>query len=247
MPVRLQKYLADAGVASRRASEAIIVSGRVAVNGVAVTELGTKVDPAHDRVTVDGTPVKGKRKIYLALHKPAGCVCSRQDPLHRRTVGDLIPKEWHNLNSVGRLDFDSEGLIFLTNDGQFSLRLTHPRYGVRKMHCDGQRARRIGSAGPFRPGRAARRRAVESGKSPSPHGQQHCQRRGTGAGRREESRSAPAVRVPRVAGQAPPTNANRPDQTRRAAQGQMADFDRFRSQDPALHRERAAEKPFRED
>ncbi|MBI4327467.1 MAG: rRNA pseudouridine synthase [Chloroflexi bacterium] len=134
MPVRLQKYLADAGVASRRASEAIIVSGRVAVNGVAVTELGSKVDPVHDRVTVDGTPVQGKRKIYLALHKPFGCVCSRQDALQRRTVGDLIPKEWHHLYSVGRLDFDSEGLIFLTNDGQFSLRLTHPRYGVRKKY-----------------------------------------------------------------------------------------------------------------
>ncbi len=134
MPVRLQKHLADAGVASRRASEAIIVSGRVAVNGVAVTELGFKVDPAHDRVTVDGTPVKGQRKVYLALHKPSGCVCSRRDPLQRRTVGDLIPKEWHHLYSVGRLDFGSEGLIFLTNDGQFSLRLTHPRYGVPKKY-----------------------------------------------------------------------------------------------------------------
>jgi len=132
--IRLQKFLADAGVASRRAGEQIILAGRVSVNGQPVRLLGTKVDPLHDEVTVDGKPVRAKRKLYVALHKPAGCVCSARDELGRPVIHDLLPKEWQNLHSVGRLDFDSEGLIFLTNDGQFALHLTHPRYGVRKKY-----------------------------------------------------------------------------------------------------------------
>jgi len=132
--VRLQKCLAEAGVASRRASEQIIREGRVAVNGAAVTELGAKVDPLHDRVTVDGQPIRAKRKIYLALNKPRGLVCSRKDESGRPTIYELLPREWGHLHSVGRLDFNSEGLIFLTNDGELSLRLTHPRYGVSKKY-----------------------------------------------------------------------------------------------------------------
>src|SRR5580704_3245710 len=112
----------------------MILAGRVSVNGKTVTKLGGRVDPAHDRVTVDDAPVRIKRKLYVALNKPAGYVCSRSDEGKRRTIGDLLPKEWSNLYSVGRLDYDSEGLIFLTNDGEFSLRLTHPRYGVRKKY-----------------------------------------------------------------------------------------------------------------
>ena len=134
MTVRLQKFLAEAGVASRRASEEIILAGRVAVNGQPVQMLGTKVDPAHDRVTVDAKPVRPKPRLYVALHKPRGCVCSHKDELGRPTIYDLLPKEWQNVNSVGRLDFASEGLIFLSNDGEFALRLTHPRYGVRKRY-----------------------------------------------------------------------------------------------------------------
>ncbi len=130
----MQKYLAEAGVASRRASEKIILEGRVTVNGREVRELGSKVDAAQDKVMVDGAPVRLKRKLYVALNKPAGYVCSRRDDLKRRTIGDLLPREWDNLYSVGRLDLESEGLIFLTNDGEFSLRLTHPRYGVRKKY-----------------------------------------------------------------------------------------------------------------
>src|SRR5438270_741325 len=132
--VRLQKFLAEAGVASRRASEQVIREGRVSVNGETVTELGSKVDPGHDRVVVDGKPVKSKRKIYIALNKPRGLVCSKKDELARPTIYELLPKEWGHLNSVGRLDFNSEGLIFLTNDGEFSLHLTHPRYGVHKKY-----------------------------------------------------------------------------------------------------------------
>lgn len=132
--VRLQKFLAEAGVASRRASEEIIQSGRVCVNGAVIRQLGTKVDPAHDRVTVDDKPVRARRKLYVALHKPPGCVCSRKDEAGRGTVYEFLPKEWRNLYPVGRLDYATEGLLFLTNDGEFALRLTHPRYGVRKRY-----------------------------------------------------------------------------------------------------------------
>jgi 23S rRNA pseudouridine2605 synthase len=134
LSVRLQKFLAEAGVASRRAAEQVILAGRVAVNGQPVQVLGAKVDPDRDAVILDGKPVRAKRKLYVALHKPVGCVCSRQDELGRPTVYDLLPKEWQNIHSVGRLDFNTEGLLFLTNDGQFALCLTHPRYGVRKKY-----------------------------------------------------------------------------------------------------------------
>jgi 23S rRNA pseudouridine2605 synthase len=134
MFVRLQKFLADAGVASRRASEQIILAGRVSVNGATVVQLGTKIQPEKDKIAVDGRIVKVRRKLYVALHKPAGYICTRHDPVARRTIGELIPKEWDNLYSVGRLDKESEGLIFLTNDGEFSLRLTHPRYGAPKTY-----------------------------------------------------------------------------------------------------------------
>ncbi len=134
MKERLQKFLAEAGLASRRAGEQIILAGRVSVNGQVVKELGLKVDPDHDHVTVDDRPLRAKRKLYLALNKPRGLVCSRKDELGRPTVYQLLPAEWGHLHSVGRLDFNSEGLLFLTNDGQFSLHLTHPRYGVRKKY-----------------------------------------------------------------------------------------------------------------
>lgn len=134
MTLRLQKFLAEAGVASRRASEQLILDGRVAVNDEVVRLLGSKVDPGRDRVAVDGRPVHVKRKLYLALNKPRGCVCSRADERGRTTVYELLPKEWQTVYSVGRLDFASEGLLFLTNDGEFALRLTHPRYGVRKRY-----------------------------------------------------------------------------------------------------------------
>jgi 23S rRNA pseudouridine2605 synthase len=132
--VRLQKFLAEAGVASRRASEQIILEGRVTVNGDIVRELGSKVDPAHDKVAVDGWQLKPKRKLYVALNKPHGYICTRRDPESRKIISELLPTEWSNLVPVGRLDYGSEGLIFLTNDGDFCLKLTHPRYGVRKKY-----------------------------------------------------------------------------------------------------------------
>jgi 23S rRNA pseudouridine2605 synthase len=132
--VRLQKFLAEAGIASRRASEQVILEGRVTVNGKTVTELGSKVDPAHDKVLVDGRAIKARRKLYIALNKPPGYICTRRDPESRKIISELLPAEWSNLVSVGRLDCASEGLIFLTNDGDFCLKLTHPRYGVRKKY-----------------------------------------------------------------------------------------------------------------
>jgi len=135
--VRLQKYLAEAGVASRRASEELVRGGRVQVNGKVVRALGSKVDPGRDEVTVNGKPARPKRKLYVALNKPRGYVCSRKDERGRGTVYDLLPREWANLFTVGRLDYDSEGLIFLTNDGVFSLQLAHPRYGILKKYLVG--------------------------------------------------------------------------------------------------------------
>jgi len=135
MAVRLQKFLAEAGVASRRASEQFITAGRVAVNGSVASALGTKIEPGRDRVTVDGRPVAAKRKLYLALNKPRGFVCTRAAGEAQDRIGDLIPRDWaETLFSVGRLDCASEGLIFLTNDGEFCLKLTHPRYGMAKTY-----------------------------------------------------------------------------------------------------------------
>jgi 23S rRNA pseudouridine2605 synthase len=132
--VRLQKFLAEAGIASRRAAEHLILAGRIEVNGKTVRQLGTKVDPAEDHVSVDGRSIKARRKLYIALNKPKGYISTRSDPEKRRILADLLPPEWRNLYPVGRLDHDTEGLIFLTNDGEFALRLTHPRYGTRKLY-----------------------------------------------------------------------------------------------------------------
>lgn len=111
----------------------MILDGRVMVNGRVVRELGVKVRP-EEEVMVDGQLVRARRKIYVALNKPRGMVCSRKDEAGRPTIYELLPGEWSHLYSIGRLDFNSEGLIFLTNDGQFSLRLTHPRFQVRKKY-----------------------------------------------------------------------------------------------------------------
>jgi len=132
--IRLQKYLSEAGVASRRAGEALISAGNVEVNGQVVRVLGAKIDPARDTVTVDGVPIQPRRKLYLAVHKPRGHVCSRRDEKGRPLLGDLLPEEWSHCYPVGRLDRESEGLIFVTNDGGFALSISHPRNGVPKEY-----------------------------------------------------------------------------------------------------------------
>ena len=131
---RLQKLLSRAGIASRRHAEAMILDGRVTVNGQVVTELGTRVDPSLDEVRVDGRPVSvAEERAYLALNKPPGYVSTAHDPQGRPTVMDLIPHV-PGLFSVGRLDYASEGLLLFTNDGEWAQRVAHPRHGSEKEY-----------------------------------------------------------------------------------------------------------------
>jgi 23S rRNA pseudouridine2605 synthase len=135
--IRLNKLLSSFGVASRRAADTLISQGRVEVNGRVVTELGTKADPEHDQIKVDGRRLKaapGKR--YLLLNKPPAVMSTRADPERRRTVMDLLADAGITgyFFPVGRLDFDSEGLIIVTNDGAFAERVTHPRYQLSRTY-----------------------------------------------------------------------------------------------------------------
>lgn len=136
VPMRLQRFLARAGVASRRGSEALMTAGRVRVNGEVVRELGTKVDPARDQVTVDGTPVVlGRGPAYLMLNKPAGYLTTMSDPHGRPTVAELVPRDrFPGLFPVGRLDMDTTGLLLFTTDGDLGQRLLHPSHHVWKTY-----------------------------------------------------------------------------------------------------------------
>lgn len=132
--IRLQKYLADAGVASRRKCEEYIRAGRVQVNGVAVTEMGTKVSDS-DEICFDGRPVRpARRAVYIMLNKPTGVVTTMSDPEGRPTVAALVGELNQRVFPVGRLDYDTEGLLLLTNDGELANRLTHPRYSIDKQY-----------------------------------------------------------------------------------------------------------------
>jgi 23S rRNA pseudouridine2605 synthase len=131
---RLQKILSQAGIASRRASEQLMREGRVTVNGTPATELGTKADPSHDDIRVDGRRVRPvERHRYILLNKPRGYVTTRSDPQRRPTVIDLVGAREY-VYPVGRLDYESEGLLILTNDGELAARLTHPRHGVARVY-----------------------------------------------------------------------------------------------------------------
>jgi pseudouridine synthase len=133
--VRLQKYLADSGVASRREGERLIQAGRVEVNGSVVTALGTRVDPERDVVRLDGRRVQGGgRRVYYLLHKPKGFITSASDPEGRPTVLELLQGVRERIFPVGRLDWNSEGLLILTNDGDLTFRLTHPVNHVPKVY-----------------------------------------------------------------------------------------------------------------
>lgn len=138
---RLQKFMAEAGVASRRACEELIRQGRVTVNGETAS-LGRSVEPEQDRVELDGKPVqKEQRRTVILLYKPRGVVSTSSDPEGRRTVQDYFREIPERLYNVGRLDLNSEGLLLMTNDGALANRLTHPRYGVEKTYyavCDGR-------------------------------------------------------------------------------------------------------------
>lgn len=133
--IRLQKYLADQGVASRRGAEQMIADGLVQVNGKTVTEMGLKIDPQRDRVSVNGQQLGGKQRLrYILLYKPAGFICSVQDERGRRTVMDLIPEVEERVYPVGRLDYNTSGLLLLTNDGPLTHRLLHPSHEVQKTY-----------------------------------------------------------------------------------------------------------------
>jgi len=135
MRERLQKTLARAGVASRRAAERLMLEGHVTVNGVPIRELGTKADPAIDDIRVDGRRIKlPERHRYILLNKPRGYVTTRSDPEGRPTVLDLVGDVRAYVYPVGRLDFESEGLLLLTNDGELTAKLTHPRHGVPRVY-----------------------------------------------------------------------------------------------------------------
>ena len=132
---RLQKILSQAGIASRRASEQMMLDGRVTVNGTTVRELGTKADPSRDDIRVDGSRVKiAEHHRYLLLNKPRGYVTTRSDPERRKTVIDLLRGVKEYVYPVGRLDYESEGLLLLMNDGDLAARLTHPSHGIARVY-----------------------------------------------------------------------------------------------------------------
>src|SRR5437588_3002262 len=131
---RLNKYLAHAGVASRRQCDELIGGGHVSVDGQTVRDLGTRVDPEKQKVAVDGQAVRGERLVYWLVNKPRGYLCTNYDPAGRPRAVDLVPHVRQRVYTVGRLDEDSEGLLLLTNDGELANRLMHPRYGVSKTY-----------------------------------------------------------------------------------------------------------------
>src|SRR5882672_11917801 len=138
MEQRLQKLIAAAGIASRRHSEEIIVSGRVTVNGKVITELGSKADPEKDHIKVNGKLInptlKAREKVYVLLNKPKGYLSSVSDPEDRPLVVDLLPPSLGRLHPVGRLDFNTEGLLLLTNDGEFTNVVTAARNQIPKVY-----------------------------------------------------------------------------------------------------------------
>ena len=131
---RLQKIIAQAGIASRRGAEQLIAQGRVRVNDQIVTQMGHKVDLKKDRITFDGSPINLEKKIYLLLNKPAGYVTTLSDPQGRRIVTDLLPEIEARLFPVGRLDLETEGALLMTNDGALGNYVLHPRYEINKTY-----------------------------------------------------------------------------------------------------------------
>ncbi len=134
MPERLQKVISQAGIASRRESEELINAGRVKVNGVVVTELGTKVEPTRDKVAVDNKPIRTEKPVYILLNKPRGIVTTLHDPEGRKTVASLLPDISERIYPVGRLDYNTEGLLLMTNDGELTHALTHPSHEIDKTY-----------------------------------------------------------------------------------------------------------------
>jgi 23S rRNA pseudouridine2605 synthase len=133
--MRLNRYLASSGICSRRAADELIAAGRVTVNGEPVRDLGRRVDPAQDVVRYDGVKVAREKPVYVLFNKPKGVLCTNAGNEPRKRVIDYMPQVRGRIYTVGRLDAESEGLILLTNDGDFALRVAHPRYGVPKTYA----------------------------------------------------------------------------------------------------------------
>jgi 23S rRNA pseudouridine2605 synthase len=132
---RLQKIISAAGITSRRASEALITNGQVTVNGIVVTELGSKADPTRDTIAVDGKPLKiNAQRLYILLNKPPGYITALKDSQNRPLVTDLLKDMPERVYPVGRLDYNTEGLLLLTNDGEWANRLMHPRHEIEKEY-----------------------------------------------------------------------------------------------------------------
>jgi 23S rRNA pseudouridine2605 synthase len=131
---RLNKFLAHAGVGSRRHCDDLIATGRVRIDGQIIRELGTQIDPAAHAVSVDDHPIRTERFVYWLLHKPRGYLCTNHDPSGRPLMTDLVPHIEQRVYTVGRLDEDSEGLLMLTNDGDLAHQLMHPRFGIEKTY-----------------------------------------------------------------------------------------------------------------
>lgn len=135
MLMRLQKYIAEAQIASRRKAEEMILAGRVSVNGKIITELGTKVESDSDVVSVDGKEIYICEKlVYIMLNKPEGCVTTVKDQFNRKSVMDYVSDVKERIYPVGRLDYDTSGLLIMTNDGEMTYRLTHPKHNVDKTY-----------------------------------------------------------------------------------------------------------------
>lgn len=135
MQERLQKIISKAGIASRRAAEQLILSGRVKVNNMTVTELGVKVEPGRDQVAVDGKLLSCENFVYILLYKPKGVITTLHDPRNRKTVADLVKAVPERVYPVGRLDYNTEGLLLLTNDGALTHALIHPSHKVYKTYA----------------------------------------------------------------------------------------------------------------
>lgn len=131
---RLNKFLAHAGVGSRRHCDTLIAAGRVKVNGVPVSDLGLKIDPATHKIAVDDHPVRSEKLVYWAVHKPVGYLSTNHDPSGRPRAIDLVPHVEQRVYTVGRLDEMSEGLLLMTNDGELAFHLMHPRFGIPKTY-----------------------------------------------------------------------------------------------------------------
>lgn len=132
--IRLNKVIADSGLCARRKADELILAGQVAVNGQVVRTLGIRVQPGRDQVTVAGKPLPTPEKLYLMLHKPPGYVTSRRAGKGQKTIYDLLPKEWHSADPAGRLDQESNGLLILSNDGDFIHEITHPSKHLAKVY-----------------------------------------------------------------------------------------------------------------